>query len=154
MEVKKFYEVYVPEPRIVSLHSERRQSWHELRLEVQTSVSRREDPRINANICILRSTSALLPALKRNMMKNLKFQTLFVFSRHLANPLLFTFFRSLMDPLPNTDILHIVSSCSRFKELPFGPSSFPTKLNCKSQFKNSNNLVYLGDGLLNAFSLP
>lgn len=52
-----------------------------------------------------------------------------------------TFFRSRIEPRPNTDILHIVSSCSRFKELPFGPNSFPTKLNCKSQFRNNNNLV-------------
>ena len=36
-----------------------------------------------------------------------------------------------MEPLPSTAILVIVSSCSRFIELPFGPSSFPTKLNCK-----------------------
>ena len=34
-----------------------------------------------------------------------------------------------MDPRPKTAILVMVSSCSRFIELPFGPSSFPTKLN-------------------------
>lgn len=41
-----------------------------------------------------------------------------------------TFFRSRIEPLPRTAILHIVSSCSRFSELPFGPRSLPTKLNC------------------------
>lgn len=41
-----------------------------------------------------------------------------------------TFFRSRIDPLPRTAILHIVSSCSRLSEFPFGPSSLPTKLNC------------------------
>lgn len=46
-----------------------------------------------------------------------------------------TFFLSRIEPRPNTDILHIVSSCNRFRELPFGPNSFPTKLNCKSQFQ-------------------
>lgn len=40
-----------------------------------------------------------------------------------------TFFLSRIEPRPRTDILHIVSSCSRFKLLPFGPRSFPTKLN-------------------------
>lgn len=40
-----------------------------------------------------------------------------------------TFFLSRIEPRPKTDILHIVSSCSRFKLLPFGPRSFPTKLN-------------------------
>ena len=40
-----------------------------------------------------------------------------------------TFFLSLMDPFPRMAILVIVSSWSLFKEFPFGPSSFPTKLN-------------------------
>ena len=43
----------------------------------------------------------------------------------------FTFCLSLMEPLPKTAILVMVSSWSRFIELPFGPSNFPTKLNCK-----------------------
>ena len=37
----------------------------------------------------------------------------------------------LIDPLPSTAIFVIVSSWSRFIEFPFGPRSFPTKLNCK-----------------------
>ena len=44
-----------------------------------------------------------------------------------------TFCLSLMEPLPSTAILVMVSSCSRFIEFPFGPSSFPTKLNCEQQ---------------------
>lgn len=36
---------------------------------------------------------------------------------------------SFMDPLPNTAILHMVSSCSLLSEFPLGPSSLPTKLN-------------------------
>ena len=42
-----------------------------------------------------------------------------------------TFFLSRIEPRPNTDILHMVSSCKRFNELPLGPNSLPTKLNCK-----------------------
>lgn len=41
-----------------------------------------------------------------------------------------TFFLSFIEPRPKTAILHIVSSCNRFIELPFGPSNLPTKLNC------------------------
>lgn len=40
-----------------------------------------------------------------------------------------TFFLSFIEPRPRTAILHIVSSCNRFIEFPFGPSNFPTKLN-------------------------
>ena len=40
-----------------------------------------------------------------------------------------TFCLSLMDPLPRTAILVMVSSCSLFIEFPLGPSSLPTKLN-------------------------
>lgn len=40
-----------------------------------------------------------------------------------------SFLRSRTDPRPKTAILHIVSSCRRFIELPLGPSSLPTKLN-------------------------
>jgi len=40
-----------------------------------------------------------------------------------------TFCLSLMEPLPRIAIFVIVSSCSLFRELPLGPSSFPTKLN-------------------------
>lgn len=37
---------------------------------------------------------------------------------------------SRIDPLPKMAILVSVSSWSRLRELPLGPSSFPTKLNC------------------------
>lgn len=57
----------------------------------------------------------------------------------------FTFFLSLMDPRPRTDILHIVSSCSLLSELPFGPNSFPTKLNCNDtkQIGEDDSKIYL-----------
>lgn len=42
-----------------------------------------------------------------------------------------TFALSRIEPRPKMAIFVIVSSCKRFKELPFGPSNFPTKLNCK-----------------------
>lgn len=51
----------------------------------------------------------------------------FRFHNHLS--MTRTFLRSFIDPRPNTAILHIVSSCSLFIELPFGPSNLPTKLN-------------------------
>lgn len=103
-------------------------------------VSQHADPLINVNICIHRSTSVLLPA--RKWWKIERVNLFLSFPFFLRKSLfVFTFFLSLIEPRPNTDILHIVSSCSRFKELPFGPNSFPTKLNCKSQFKNNNNLV-------------
>lgn len=41
-----------------------------------------------------------------------------------------TLFRSFIEPRPKTAILHNVSSCRRLSELPLGPSSLPTKLNC------------------------
>jgi hypothetical protein len=41
-----------------------------------------------------------------------------------------------MEPLPRIAILVIVSSCSLFRELPFGPSNFPTKLNWKERKKS------------------
>jgi hypothetical protein len=44
-----------------------------------------------------------------------------------------TFCLSFMEPRPSTAILVIVSSWSRFMELPFGPNSFPTKLNCNKR---------------------
>lgn len=37
---------------------------------------------------------------------------------------------SRMEPRPKMAIFVSVSSCSRFRELPLGPSSLPTKLNC------------------------
>jgi len=40
-----------------------------------------------------------------------------------------TFCLSLMEPLPRIAIFVMVSSWSLFRELPLGPSSFPTKLN-------------------------
>lgn len=43
-----------------------------------------------------------------------------------------TFCLSRIDPLPKMDILVPVSSCSLFREFPFGPNNFPTKLNCRS----------------------
>lgn len=49
---------------------------------------------------------------------------------------------SFIDPLPRTAILHIVSSCNRLSEFPFGPNSFPTKLNCKKKY-NCQKLRFL-----------
>ena len=40
-----------------------------------------------------------------------------------------TFALSRMEPFPRMDIFVKVSSCKRFRELPRGPKSFPTKLN-------------------------
>lgn len=42
---------------------------------------------------------------------------------------------SRMEPLPRIDIFVMVSSCNLFKEFPFGPNNFPTKLNCKKKNK-------------------
>lgn len=42
---------------------------------------------------------------------------------------------SLIEPLPRMDIFAPVSSCNLFMELPRGPSSFPTKLNCNGEEK-------------------
>lgn len=47
-----------------------------------------------------------------------------IVASHLTLPL------SLIEPLPRMDIFAPVSSCNLFMELPLGPSSFPTKLNC------------------------
>lgn len=41
-----------------------------------------------------------------------------------------TLFLSLMEPLPRTEILAPVSSCSLLIVLPWGPKSLPTKLTC------------------------
>lgn len=46
-----------------------------------------------------------------------------------------TFLLSLMDPLPRMAILVWVASWSCCRELPFGPSSLPTKLNCEREEK-------------------
>lgn len=46
-----------------------------------------------------------------------------------------TLFLSLMEPLPRTEILAPVSSCSLLIVLPWGPKSFPTKLTCGSKNK-------------------
>lgn len=52
---------------------------------------------------------------------------------------------SLIEPLPRMDIFAPVSSCNLFMELPRGPSSFPTKLNCngeeKKQYRGSLMLL-------------
>jgi len=45
-----------------------------------------------------------------------------------------TLFRSRIDPRPSIAIFVIVSSCNLFKELPFGPNNFPTKLNWKHTY--------------------
>lgn len=57
-----------------------------------------------------------------------------VVASHLTLPL------SLIEPLPRMDIFAPVSSCNLFMELPLGPSSFPTKLNCNKERKG-NRLV-------------
>lgn len=59
---------------------------------------------------------------------------------HLTLPL------SLIEPLPRMDIFAPVSSCNLFMELPLGPSSFPTKLNCNKERKG--NTVGLSHCLL------
>jgi hypothetical protein len=46
---------------------------------------------------------------------------------------------SLMEPLPRIAIFVIVSSCSLFRELPLGPNSFPTKLNCNKTNNSYDN---------------
>lgn len=52
---------------------------------------------------------------------------------------------SLIEPFPRMDIFAPVSSCNLFMELPRGPSSFPTKLNCngekKKQYRGSLTLL-------------
>lgn len=53
---------------------------------------------------------------------------------------------SLIEPLPRMDIFAPVSSCNLFMELPLGPSSFPTKLNCNKERKG--NTVGLSHCLL------
>lgn len=125
--------IHLPEPETGVLRQERRRFGRGLQRAAQTSVSQHVNLLINVNICIHRSIWVLLPVKKRRKHK----LNLFQYSENLFR----TFFRSRIEPLPNTDILHIVSSCSRFNELPFGPNSFPTKLNCKSQFKSCYNLV-------------
>lgn len=47
-----------------------------------------------------------------------------------SNPRVITFALSLIEPLPSTEILAPVSSCSLLMVFPWGPSIFPTKLNC------------------------
>ncbi len=62
--------------------------------------------------------------------------------RYCKQNLIRTFFLSFIEPRPRTAILHIVSSCNRFIEFPFGPSNFPTKLNYLiSQKKREENCV-------------
>lgn len=51
-----------------------------------------------------------------------------------------TFALSLMDPFPRMDIFVKVSSCKRFRELPRGPKSFPTKLNWEKQTNRICNI--------------
>lgn len=61
-----------------------------------------------------------------------------------------TLFLSLMDPLPSTEILAPVSSCSLLIVLPWGPKIFPTKLNWeqKKETKHSSVTVKVGISLL------
>lgn len=55
-----------------------------------------------------------------------------------TNPIFLTLSLSLIDPFPRMDIFTPVSSCNLFMEFPLGPSSFPTKLNCKHRRKKKN----------------
>jgi len=57
--------------------------------------------------------------------------------------LVLTFCLSLMEPLPRIAIFVIVSSCSLFRELPLGPSSFPTKLNCNKNKTLHHATMYI-----------
>lgn len=60
----------------------------------------------------------------------------------------FTLCLSFIDPRPNTAILHIVSSCSLLRELPFGPNSFPTKLNCNLKVELDKGILFSLDILV------
>lgn len=65
--------------------------------------------------------------------------------RYLKHSLLkyssLTFVLSLIEPFPKIDIFVSVSSCKRFRELPRGPKSFPTKLNCKKRKRHYDHWI-------------
>lgn len=58
-----------------------------------------------------------------------------------------TFALSLIDPLPSTEILAPVSSCSLLMVFPWGPRIFPTKLNCEVGKKSAGEIKTLNLGL-------
>lgn len=95
--------------------------WRGLLLGAQRLIFLHVNLLLNVNICVLHLVLIPLPVRKNFWLKNFKWKFFWVQ----------TFFLSRIDPRPKTAILHIVSSCSRLNEFPFGPNSFPTKLNWK-----------------------